>query len=470
MKPLVLIGLPGSGKTTLGLLLAKALCRPFIDLDEVMNQVTGRTVQQIFTLRGETHFRTLETRILALALAQPDAVISTGGGIVLADENRRQLAAGGNVVFLDRPVADILGDIVLAHRPLLKDAPQRLYDLAQARRSLYEACADFCLKNTGTPAAALALLTAFDRGLRAPKYAVIGDPIHHSRSPALHRAAFHLQGRDDDYEAIQIPRGTLPAFFAGLRHSKLQGMNVTLPHKADVCALMDTLSQGAACAGAVNTVVRTGNRFHGHNTDMGGLSFALERAGDSFGGRNVVILGAGGAARGAAMQAALEGARHIRVLARDHEKATRLSAEVATSPGASCEGLLWEPKRLQRACLDCDLLINATPLGMTGYPADFESLTFLKALPPAALVFDLIYTPAETALLKQAAALGLRTLNGAGMLVAQALLAQELFLQSALPRQTMFSQLFDLMIATDPSKSLAIKKPPHKNTACMTER
>lgn len=438
MKTIALIGLPGSGKTTLGRALAADTGRRFIDLDDEIEAAAGQRIAEMFAEKGEAAFRQLESEALAHCLTeQAGAVLATGGGAVQNPANAELLAQNSFVVFLDRPVAQICADIETAHRPLLRDGPQALHALAEKRRPAYLVCAHLALDNAGGAEEALAQLLAAARGLDAGEFAVIGDPIGHTLSPRLHGIALAAQGIEAKYHAIHVPRGTLAAFVAGARQSSLRGFNVTLPHKRDILPLLDEVDPEAALCGAVNTVVSRGGKLCGHNTDMGGLHLSLQRAGRGFRDRRVAVLGAGGAARAAALKAGLEGAKSLHIAARDVSRAEALAGHVAAAAGTPATFGGWGREELAAACAGCDLLIQATPLGMAGSGADFTDTDFLEAMPPGAAVCDLVYTPPVTALLAAAAARGLAALNGLGMLVCQALLAEELFLDRKLDKQAL---------------------------------
>jgi len=153
MKNIVLIGLPGCGKTTLGRLTALALGCEFFDMDEYIEIQAGMTVAEIFARRGESGFRDLETRAAAYA-AGLAAVVAAGGGVVLREINMRALS-GGLVIFIDRPPEKIMNDINISPRPLLSGGAQRLYDLDRERRPLYERYAHAVLRNDNGPDGAL---------------------------------------------------------------------------------------------------------------------------------------------------------------------------------------------------------------------------------------------------------------------------------------------------------------------------
>ena len=448
MKNIVLIGLPGSGKTTIGKALAALADRSFVDLDDEIEKMAGMPIRDIFAQEGEARFRDWEAKAAAQWGAMQGLVLATGGGAVLRDDNVNALCANGLLVFLDRPVPHICADVEIAHRPLLQSGPQAVESLAQQRRPRYLACADLRIDNDADIEQTLAHLQMVCSALDAKDYLVIGDPIHHSLSPKLHGLAFAAQGLHPEYTALHVPRGTLPSFMAAARKGGLRGFNVTLPHKRDILPLLDDVDPEAALCGAVNTVARQKGRWVGYNTDMEGLHLSLKAAGHGFTGRRVVLLGTGGAAQGVALKAALEKADSLHIAARDAAKAEALAARTAAAVGGKVSSGGWDDAMLSDACRQCDLLIHATPLGMTGFGARFEDLRFLESLRPNACVCDLIYTPPETALLRRARALKLSTVNGLGMLIFQALLAEEIFLDQSLDKPRLFLTIKESLLAT----------------------
>ncbi|MDR0382318.1 MAG: shikimate dehydrogenase [Oscillospiraceae bacterium] len=438
---IVLIGLSGSGKSSLGRRAAQMLGLPFADLDERIEQEAGLRVREIFDRYGEADFREREARAVRAASSSPiSGVIATGGGAVLRPENVRLLREAGFLVFLDRPVAHIARHVAYdGSRPLVSGA-RDLEALAARRRPLYEAAAHATLRNDAGFDEALAALLALVRTRNPPGgYAVVGDPIAHTLSPLLHRAVFGALGVAEDYTALQVPRGALADFTSGLRAGKLKGCNVTIPHKRDILPLLDEAEEEARLCGAVNTVVARGGRLCGYNTDMEGLLTALRAAGRGYRGAAVLLLGAGGAAGGVALKAAREGARGIVILARRPQRAEALAAAVrAAAPAAPVRAGALTPETVAAAARTADLLVNATPLGMCSAAADFDDLSFVDALPPRALVCDLVYNPPRTRLLRAAEARGLAVQNGLDMLIYQALLADELFLGRALDKAALY--------------------------------
>jgi shikimate dehydrogenase len=203
------------------------------------------------------------------------------------------------------------------------------------------------------------------------------------------------------------------------------GANVTLPHKEQAAALVDTLTQEAASVGAVNTVVVKGDRLLGANTDGQGFLRSLhEEAAFLPRGRRAVILGAGGAARAVAVSLAEAGAEEMVIVNRTVERAKSLAEFVNRGTGVSAVGLGLDDPRMPAVVSNCALLVNATSAGLgTSDPLPIDP----ALLRPGMLVYDLIYRPRETALLREAKRRGCRVLGGLGMLLYQGVLAFELW-------------------------------------------
>ncbi|MCL1874416.1 MAG: shikimate dehydrogenase [Clostridiales bacterium] len=396
--------------------MAQELGRPFIDMDSRIEERRGQSIKEIFASCGQAAFRRWEKEEAARCGIEQGAVIATGGGVVLDAGNVQALKANGYLVFLDRLPKAIMDNSSITERPLLAAGQESLAQLALERRPLYLATADEVLPVAANFKDSLNPLLALAQGATCRGFAVIGDPIGHSLSPLLHRAVFKALNIDIPYNALRIPQGYLKEFIRGVRGGVLQGFTVTIPHKREILPFLDEVRGGAALCGAVNTVMRDKGRLIGYNTDMEGLLLALKRQGYSYAGQNVLILGAGGAAAGVAYKAGASGAR-VTVLARRAGQAAALSPNFGE----------LNSENLSRESPKADILINATPLGMKDFGADFPDLSFLANLPAGALVCDLVYNPAATSLLKEAARLGLAVMNGMEMLIWQAILAEQIF-------------------------------------------
>ncbi|WP_428121566.1 shikimate dehydrogenase [Candidatus Poriferisodalis sp.] len=242
---------------------------------------------------------------------------------------------------------------------------------------------------------------------------VIGDPVQHSLSPALHNAAFEHLGLDWVYTAFGVPAGQGADAVAAMRVLGIEGLSVTMPHKDDVAAACDELSFAAALLGAVNCVCRDGGRLIGENTDGAGFVNSLQaQAGMSPAGLDALVLGAGGAGR-AVIAALAAGGASVTVANRSPaaaERAAAIGTSAAGGGGAVVVGTA-------AAAGSADLVVNATSLGMSaGDPLPLEA----SLLTEGQVVVDLIYQPERTPLLEAATAAGATTLNGVGMLLFQA--------------------------------------------------
>lgn len=232
---------------------------------------------------------------------------------------------------------------------------------------------------------------------------VLGHPVGHSASPQIHNAAFAVAGVDAVYLAFDVTRADLPAAVSGLRAVGFLGANVTVPHKEAVLDLVDARTDEAVLVGAANTLCWDGSRLVADNTDASALGVVLERDVGLRPGEEVVVFGAGGAARAAAVALGRAGAR-VEVTARRPEAAEAVGAVAARAGGRT--GPVSQPR----------LVVNATPLGLHGetLPERF------MALDAGQVALDLVYGPAETPFLAAARANGARAIDGLGMLVAQA--------------------------------------------------
>ena len=240
---------------------------------------------------------------------------------------------------------------------------------------------------------------------------MIGDPVRHSLSPAIHNAAFAHLGLDWVYVAFSVPRGRGGAAVAAARDLGLAGLNVTMPHKEDVAAACDELSADAAALASVNTVLaRPGGRMLGDSTDGPGFLDALADDGIDVAGRTCLVLGAGGAARAVVLALGRHGAGEVVVAARRPEA----GAAAARLAGPSARAVTFEAAGAEAA--RAEVVVNATPLGMAGQAPPFDP----AVLGPGHAVVDLVYHPAVTPLLAAALRQGARAANGLGMLVHQA--------------------------------------------------
>ncbi|MEZ4338815.1 MAG: shikimate dehydrogenase [Sandaracinaceae bacterium] len=261
--------------------------------------------------------------------------------------------------------------------------------------------------------------------------ALLGHPVDHSRSPAIHTAAIEALGLDAAYLAFDVAPADVGAAIAGLRAIGARGANVTVPHKQAVMPFLDAIEPAAAAIGAVNTIVRDGDRLVGANTDAPGLVRSLTEAGFDPTGAHVLVVGAGGAARAAVVGLAEAGAAHVTVAARRRVAAEALATLAVPAPVRAVELAALPLAKV-------DLLVQATSATLNVDIDDgFARTLSLDALPDHATVIDLVYAPLETTVLRAARARGLRTIDGLGMLVWQAALAFERWLGAAPPIEAM---------------------------------
>ena len=274
-------------------------------------------------------------------------------------------------------------------------------------------------------------------GARTTVVGVIGHPVRHSLSPLLHNTAFAALGLDWVSLAFEVAPGEVAAALGGMRALGVAGLSVTMPHKAEVAALVGECSEVAATLGAVNCVTNRDGALRGDNTDGAGFLASLERAvGLSPEGRRCLVVGAGGAARAVVLALAGAHAAAVAVVNRTSARA----AGVAALAGDAGRVVEVGPEAEHEAGL-ADLVVNATPVGMSGSGADRPGGGWV--LPPSSLhrgqvVVDLIYAPRPTPWLAAAADAGAATVDGLGMLVHQAAAQLELWTGSPVPVDLMW--------------------------------
>ncbi|MGC8833018.1 MAG: shikimate dehydrogenase [Armatimonadota bacterium] len=248
---------------------------------------------------------------------------------------------------------------------------------------------------------------------------VIGHPIAHSLSPRMHNAAIAALGMDLCYVAFDVPPEKLGHAVQGMRGLGIIGMNVTVPHKQAVVEYIDEISDEARLVGAVNTVKNEGGRLVGFNTDVYGILKSLEDAGLSVLPKQTAVLGASGAARGVVYAlASRPEVESVFVFNRTLRKAEEMCTVLAEATRKKIYALPLEDTHLRKHLGECGLLINATSVGM--HPdVDASPLPDASVLHSGLVVYDAVFNPRTTKLLKQAQERGCRTVSGIGMLVHQ---------------------------------------------------
>lgn len=267
---------------------------------------------------------------------------------------------------------------------------------------------------------------------------VIGYPLRHTLSPVFQQAGLDALGLDVRYQAWETPSEALPAVVTALRVPERLGMNVTIPHKQAVMSYLDRVDMTAQAIGAVNTVAKVAGHLVGYNTDCTGFLQALRQDGgfDPAGAR-ALVLGAGGAARAVLYALLNAGAARVGVAARRSDQATSLIDHFSATAAAA-------PLALERwghpdLVTGYDLVVNTTPIGMLHGGDEPASPLAGVDLPPGVFVYDLVYNPSETPLLRQARAAGARNLGGLSMLVYQGAVGFEYWTGRAAPIATMLA-------------------------------
>lgn len=256
---------------------------------------------------------------------------------------------------------------------------------------------------------------------------IVGDPISHSLSPAMHNASFRKRRLPFVYLPFRVRPAKLRGFLkdsASWKH--LRGFNVTIPHKEKILPFLDRVSPEARVIGAVNTVMIAGGRLLGFNTDAAGWLRSLkEDAHFSPARKSAVVLGAGGAARAVVYALAKAGAAEIAVANRTPSRARALAREFAKKfPRVGIAAIPFTEEALRRSFETADLVVNTTSVGLGG--TRFSALP-LASLPRRAVVSDLVYRPRVTPLLREAKRRGLKIHHGTGMLLHQGVLAAKLW-------------------------------------------
>jgi shikimate dehydrogenase len=431
----ILIGYRGTGKTTIGRSLARELDLPFIDTDAQIEAREGRSIREIFEREGEHYFRNIEREVIQ-GLPRQEAVISAGGGAILDPANVESLRADSTMILLSADPDTIVRRIQKSRRPPLTRLPlaEEVRHLMQVRGPYYRNAADYCL-DTSTKEIPVTVNTILhllrgddipyqevhhilrdipplmpeDRAIMEEGFiegcplricALIGNPVAHSRSPLLFNALFGHYRLPYRYIRMASPSVDILLKLARIRN--FRGLSVTIPHKRAVLSYLDEVDPVAEQIDAVNTIVFCGGKSYGYNTDWMGIRHPLVY----LQGSRVVVLGAGGAAA-AAVYACLDLNMQVTVLNRTPERALALARRF----GCDAAPLTDFPR------LESDLVINATPVGME---PDTHSPLPGEWLRNEMTIFDLVYTPPRTPLLREAQKRGCPTISGIEMFMHQA--------------------------------------------------
>ena len=247
---------------------------------------------------------------------------------------------------------------------------------------------------------------------------LLGYPVSHSMSAIMHNAAFKQMGLDYQYELLNVKPENLEETIASFRVDSFGGANVTIPYKVDVMKYLDDVDEEARRIGAVNTIVKKGDHLKGYNTDGKGAIRSITEAYGPTDGADVLMLGAGGAARAIGYHISKNAGR-LRILNRNSNRAKELANYLKSLPecNASISALPLNDINLEYCVKDANILVNTTPLGMT--PNVQASPVDIKILHSKLLVFDAVYNPPITKLLREAESVGAQILPGLQMLVYQ---------------------------------------------------
>ncbi|MEC7868187.1 MAG: shikimate dehydrogenase [Candidatus Poribacteria bacterium] len=252
---------------------------------------------------------------------------------------------------------------------------------------------------------------------------VIGDPVQHSRSPQMHNAAIVERKLDYVYVPFHVRSGELQEAIEGFKALNVLGVNVTIPHKQTVMSILDDVSHEATLIGAANTLIFCDGRVSGDNTDAQGFLRAMTEEGiDIPVGGSAVVLGAGGAARAVVVALALSGLDLITIANRTEWKAIQFEKDLATISETEISAVDLASNQLNLAIRSADLLVNTTSVGMQETD---QLLIDPDSLNPGTIVYEIVYTPPETPLLRVAREKGCQTIGGIGMLVHQGAIAFE---------------------------------------------
>jgi shikimate dehydrogenase len=268
---------------------------------------------------------------------------------------------------------------------------------------------------------------------------LIGDPVEHTMSPAMHNAAYRQMGLDYVYVPFRVKPENLGKAIDGMRAFNIRGLNVTIPHKVAVIPFLDKLDPLAEKIGAVNTIVNDNGVLTGYNTDAAGFLRALLERGIEPRGKKALVLGAGGASRAVSLMLADSGTERLIILNRAEELdwAYELAGSISQlyNMDAKAGELNRESLESVMERIDISILVNATSVGMT--PDADKTPVDADLLKPGMAVFDVVYNPLKTRLLGDAEAAGAETISGIEMLVWQGVLAFEKFTGQEAPPDLM---------------------------------
>ncbi len=264
--------------------------------------------------------------------------------------------------------------------------------------------------------------------------AVLGNPVEHSLSPALHNEAFRHEGLNICYTAFCVQ--DLAAAMNGVRALGILGLSVTIPHKVAVLDHLDEVDEIARGIGSVNTVIQKDGKLLGYNSDGMGALRALKEGSAELDGRRVTIIGSGGAARAIAFTLGTQAPlKEIHLLGIDQEECGNLCEDLRRAVPVPVRWTPFSQETLRQDLQASDGVVHCTPVGM--HPNEGESLVGRDDLRPGQFVFDIVYTPLQTRLLREAEAAGCRVIQGVEMFIHQAVFQFELWTGRKAPVECM---------------------------------
>jgi shikimate dehydrogenase len=281
--------------------------------------------------------------------------------------------------------------------------------------------------------------------------ALIGNPVAHSMSPAIHNRAFAELGLDYVYVAFRVEDvGAAVAFMRKI--DNFRGMSVTIPHKVSIIKYLDEVAEVDRRIGSVNTVVNDGGRVIGYGSDGPGAQKALIDAGVRLAGKNVTMLGSGGAARAIAFTLATKAnPAALFLLGIEEPELKALARDIVRKTGTKATSALLEAETLEARLAESQVLIHCTPVGM--HPKTNVSVVPKSLLHRELAVMDIVYNPLKTKLLADAEARGLKTISGVEMFVNQAVIQFELWTGKTAPRRVMRDVVLQHLGAKSRNKS-----------------
>ncbi|HEX5797088.1 MAG TPA: shikimate dehydrogenase, partial [Candidatus Saccharimonadales bacterium] len=434
---ILLIGMRGSGKTTIGKILAEELGKEFIDMDLYLEEKQGKAVRDIVLEHGWEYFRELESEACKQICTKKDYVIASGGGIIL-DQSNLELFKPNAVTVLFRANPEILSKRISGdeNRPGLSTRPTLLGELGDVwkkRKDRYYGNADFIVDTSiDRPVEIAGEVLSRLSPASVKTCLVIGDPIEHSLSPLIHNYGYKLLDIDDEFEYVaeKVTAEELKDFIIRIREENITGVSLTMPHKELVLSILNKLDKTAKQIGAVNTIVNENGNLIGYNTDWQGAVKPLEKL-TSLKHKRAAIIGAGGTAK-AFVYGLSQAGCEVTVYNRTASKAK----ELAEKFGCAYAGLDKIGK-----IKEADIICNTTSVGMDEEKSPIDS----SLISPHQIIFDVVYSPLETKLIKDAKAKGAKTIYGIEMLLHQAFEQFKLFTGKDAPEESMREYLLETL-------------------------